>query len=131
MFIKFFKLDEKNLKDYLILVNKIPDIPVNKINLVINKLKTTKKKDEKGIIERFVIESYLKLVVKISNKYRGSGFSFSKLIKFGNMGLIKAIKNIKDYNKEDNFINYLVWIIEGEIIDKIIKEKSKKVLKEK
>lgn len=131
MFIKFIKLDDKNLKDYLLLIHKIPDIPINKINLVVNKLINTTKKGEKGIIERFIIESYLKLVVQIANKYRGAGFSFSKLIKYGNKGLIKAVREIGNYNREEDFINYLIWTIEGEIINRIIREKDKKAEREK
>ncbi|GEM_PF-1211340 len=126
MFVKFAKLDELNLKDYLLIIHKIPDIPENKLNLVLNKLKATSKKEEKGIIERFIIESYLKLVVKIANKYRGSGISFSKLIKYGNKGLIKAVRGINKYSREDDFINYLIWVIEGEIINRIIKTKNQK-----
>lgn len=116
-------VDEKKLKDYLLIASRIPDIPGNKLGLVLNKLLNTEDKEEKQIIERFLIESFLKLVIHIVNKYRGAGYSFAKLIKFGNLGLIKTVKEWEK-SKNENFIQTLIWNVEGEILNGILKEKK-------
>lgn len=116
-------VDEKKLKNYLLIASRIPDIPGNKLGLVLNKLLNTEDKEEKQIIERFLIESFLKLVIHIANKYRGAGYSFAKLIKFGNLGLIKTVKEWEK-SKNENFIQTLIWNVEGEILNGILKEKK-------
>jgi DNA-directed RNA polymerase sigma subunit (sigma70/sigma32) len=117
------KIDEKKLKDYLLIASRIPDIPESKLGLVLNKLLNTEDKKEKQVIEKFLIESFLKFVIYIANKYRGAGYSFAKLIKFGNMGLIKTVKEWEK-TKDENFIQILIWNVEGEIINGILKEKK-------
>lgn len=122
---KLIIVDEKKLKDYLLIASRIPDIPRNKLGLVLNKLLNTEDKEEKQVIERFLIESFLKLVIHIANKYRGAGYSFAKLIKFGNRGLIKTVKEWEK-SKNENFIQTLIWNVEGEILNGILKEKKVK-----
>lgn len=58
-----------------------------------------------------MINSNLKLVVKIAKKYKNvSGISFEDLIQEGNIGLMKAVDKF-DATKENKFSTYAVWWI--------------------
>ncbi len=62
---------------------------------------------------RFV-ESNLKLVISIANRYRRSGMPLLDLIQEGNLGLIKAISKF-DYRKGYKFSTYATWWIRQKI----------------
>lgn len=63
--------------------------------------------------DRF-IESNLKLVVSLANRYRGCGVPMEDLIQEGNIGLIKAVDRF-DYRKGCRFSTCAVAWIEGQI----------------
>ncbi|MCP4199103.1 MAG: sigma-70 family RNA polymerase sigma factor, partial [Proteobacteria bacterium] len=66
-----------------------------------------------GKIERAYkgfVESNLKLVISIANKYRRSSMPLLDLIQEGNLGLIKAIGKF-DYRKGYKFSTYATWWI--------------------
>jgi len=61
-----------------------------------------------------MIESNLRLVVKISKRYMNRGLPFLDLIEEGNMGLIKAVERFK-VSKGCRFSTYATWWIRQSI----------------
>ena len=64
--------------------------------------------------QRQLIESNLRLVVKIAKAYVGPGISLLDLIQDGNLGLLKAAGRF-DYRKEVRFSTYAAWWIKQSI----------------
>ena len=61
-----------------------------------------------------MIESNLRLVVKIAKRYINRGLPFLDLIEEGNMGLIKAVERFK-LSKECRFSTYATWWVRQSI----------------
>ncbi|MBW2452385.1 MAG: sigma-70 family RNA polymerase sigma factor, partial [Deltaproteobacteria bacterium] len=61
-----------------------------------------------------MIESNLRLVVKIAKRYMNRGLPFLYLIEEGNLGLIKAVERFK-LSKECRFSTYATWWIRQSI----------------
>lgn len=70
-------------------------------------------KGDKSARDR-MIESNLRLVVKIAKRYMNRGLPFLDLIEEGNMGLIKAVERFK-LSKECRFSTYGTWWIRQSI----------------
>lgn len=122
MRLKIVDLNEKQLKDYLVASYYMQEMTQDKLALVLNKYKKTEGA-EKDEIQRLLIESHLKMVIAIANRYRGAGISFAGLIRLGNAGLIAAVKKW-DFSDNGGFVPYLVWNVEGAILDALIKVKK-------
>jgi DNA-directed RNA polymerase sigma subunit (sigma70/sigma32) len=122
MRLKIVDLSEKQLKDYLVASFSMKEMTDDKLGLVLNKYKKTEGV-EKEEIQKIIIESHLKMVISIANRYRGAGISFAGLIRHGNAGLIAAVKKW-DCPENESFVNYLVWNIEGSILDALINVKK-------
>src|SRR5512136_72757 len=70
-------------------------------------------KGDKGARNK-MIESNLRLVVKIAKRYINRGLPFLDLIEEGNLGLIKAVERFK-LSKECRFSTYATWWIRQSI----------------
>lgn len=90
----------------------------------IQKTKLLSADEEKALAQRIakgdksardrMIESNLRLVVKIAKRYINRGLPFLDLIEEGNMGLIKAVERFK-LSKECRFSTYATWWIRQSI----------------
>jgi len=67
-----------------------------------------------GAARNLMIESNLRLVVKIAKRYMNRGLPFLDLIEEGNLGLIKAVERFK-LSKECRFSTYATWWIRQSI----------------
>lgn len=104
------------------------------IKLYLKEIQTTKlltAQEERELAERIskgdesarnrMIESNLRLVVKIAKRYMNRGLPFLDLIEEGNMGLIKAVERFK-ISKECRFSTYATWWIRQSIERAIVNQ---------
>ena len=90
----------------------------------LRKLSTMSEEEEKELAERIsrgdcdarqrMIESNLRLVVKIARKYASAGVSVLDLIEEGNIGLIRAVEKF-DLSRKCRFSTYATWWIRQSI----------------
>ncbi|MCX8011857.1 MAG: sigma-70 family RNA polymerase sigma factor, partial [Desulfobacterota bacterium] len=71
----------------------------------IRRLKSRNQKDKK-----ILIESNLRLVIKLAHRYTNRGLSLLDLIQEGNIGLIKAVEKF-EYKRGNKFSTYASWWI--------------------
>jgi RNA polymerase sigma-32 factor len=70
-----------------------------------------------------LINSHLRLVVKIALNYRGYGLPLGELISEGNVGLMQAVERF-DPNKGFRLVTYAVWWIRASIQEYIMRSRS-------
>ena len=72
-----------------------------------------------------MINSNLRLVVKLARAYKVTGVSLQDLIQEGNLGLIKAAERY-DYHKQVRFCTYAVWWIK-QAITRFLTDRSRSI----
>lgn len=72
---------------------------------------------------KILIQSHLRLVVKIANKFKNYGLPTSDLVAEGNMGLIQALKKFEP-KKGFRFSTYSMWWIRAFIQDYVLRSWS-------
>jgi len=101
---------EINLARYLQSIRKFPILtPEQEYDLAVKYRET---KDPK--ISKQLVNSHLRLVVKVVAKYRGYGLPVSEMIAEGNIGLLYAINKFEP-DKGFRFSTYALWWIKASI----------------
>lgn len=101
---------EINLARYLQSIRKFPILtPENEYDLAV-KYKATHDPN----IAQQLINSHLRLVVKVVSKYKGYGLPVSEMISEGNIGLLYAINKFEP-EKGFRFSTYALWWIKASI----------------
>ncbi|HLD77136.1 MAG TPA: RNA polymerase factor sigma-32 [Rickettsiales bacterium] len=72
---------------------------------------------------KILVQSHLRLVVKIAGKFRNYGLPITDLVSEGNLGLIKAVKKF-DPQKGFRFSTYAMWWIKAGIQEHILRSWS-------
>ena len=130
MKIKLVDIDDKKLKDYLVIIGQIKEAQNNKTLMLLEKTVRLEKGKERDELCRMIIEANLRNIVQIANRYRGAGITFARLLKAGNKAMIETVRDWSDTDVS-RFDAYFVWTVEGAMIDEIIKNKSKEVQKKR
>ena len=101
---------EINLARYLQSIRKFPILtPENEYDLAVKYMATHDPK-----IAQQLINSHLRLVVKVVSKYKGYGLPVSEMISEGNIGLLYAINKFEP-EKGFRFSTYALWWIKASI----------------
>lgn len=90
----------------------LPDLELLSDEETIKYIKLAQQGDEKGLDK--VVEHNLKLVLKVTYRFKSSGYDLQDLFQIGVIGLIKAVKGF-DISKGFKFSTYAVSKIIGEI----------------
>ena len=101
---------EINLVRYLQSIRKFPILSPEKEYALAVEYK--KSRDPK--IAQQLVDSHLRLVVKVVAKYRGYGLPLSEMISEGNIGLLYAVNKFEP-NKGFRFSTYALWWIKASI----------------
>jgi RNA polymerase sigma-32 factor len=101
---------EINMARYM---QKIRSYPIlsqeEEYNLAV-KYKETKQSE----IAQILVNSHLRLVVKVVAKYRGYGLSVAEMISEGNIGLLYAVEKFEP-EKGFRFSTYALWWIKASV----------------
>ncbi len=107
---------------FLQYLNKIHKFPILTLEEEIehsNRFKNFNDKESAKIL----IQSHLRLVVKIASKFRNYGLSMVDLVSEGNMGLMQALKKFEP-SKGFRFSTYAMWWVRASIQEFILKSWS-------
>ncbi len=90
----------------------LPDLDLLSDDEIVKYITLAQQGDEKGLDK--VVEHNLKLVLKVTYRFKNSGYDLQDLFQIGVIGLIKAVKGF-DISKGFKFSTYAVSKIIGEI----------------
>ena len=112
-------IDRDSLASYIRKVRSIPLLSEE------SELMHAKKWAEEGNREsaHILVQSHLRLVVKIASGYRGYGLPFSDLISEGSVGLMHAVKGF-DYTKGFRLSTYASYWIKAKIQEYVLRSWS-------
>ena len=112
--------NEDSFRTYMNEINKYPLLDAEKEKELAKKVK-----EGNGDAYNDFVNSNLRLVVSIANKYVNRGLSLLDLVQEGNLGLMTAVKKF-DPDKNYKFSTYATWWIRQAIL-RAIAEKSRTV----
>ena len=101
---------EINMARYLQKIRTYPLLSQDEEYKLAVKYKQTKDQE----IAKILVNSHLRLVVKVVSKYRGYGLSVAEMISEGNIGLLYAIEKFEP-EKGFRFSTYALWWIKASI----------------
>ena len=101
---------EINMARYLQKIRTYPLLSQDEEYNLAVKYKQTKDQE----LAKILVNSHLRLVVKVVSKYRGYGLSLAEMISEGNMGLLYAIEKFEP-EKGFRFSTYALWWIKASI----------------
>lgn len=107
------------LINYINAVNKIPSLEQNEEYLLAKRLK----EEQDVFAAQKLVESHLKLVVKIALTFKNYGLPVVDLISEGNIGLMQAVKKF-DVDKGFRLSTYAIWWIRASIQEFILRSWS-------
>jgi RNA polymerase sigma-32 factor len=102
--------NDDDLSDYISSIKNIPTLSNDEEFLLASRWKETG--DQKALNK--IINSHLKLVLKIAKGYSGYGISLSDLVAEGNLGIMHAVQHF-DPNIGYRFSTYAAWWIKAKI----------------
>jgi RNA polymerase sigma-32 factor len=74
-------------------------------------------------VSHVLVESHLRFVVKVANRYRGYGLKVEDLIEEGNLGLLEAVRRF-DPNRGLRFMTYAAYWVRAYILSHVLKQSS-------
>ena len=101
---------EINMARYLKKIRSYPILTQDEEYNLAVKYRGTKNQE----IAKILVNSHLRLVVKVASKYRGYGLSAAEMISEGNIGLLYAIEKFEP-EKGFRFSTYALWWIKASI----------------
>ena len=101
---------EINMARYLQKIRSYPILSQDEEYNLAVKYKETRSEE----IAKILVNSHLRLVVKVASKYRGYGLSAAEMISEGNIGLLYAIEKFEP-EKGFRFSTYALWWIKASI----------------
>ena len=110
-----FSLDQNDITGYLKEIQKYPILAHDEEI----KLATDWSENKNEASAHKLINSHLRLVVKLAMKYRGYGLQLSELISEGNLGLIQSLDRF-DAKKGFRLSTYAMWWIRASIQEYIL-----------
>lgn len=110
---------EDNLRQYMQAIAKFPMLSAERERELADRWYYQQDVDA----AHHLVTSYLRLVTKIANKYRGYGLPMSDLISEGNIGLMQAVKRFEP-EKGFRLSTYAMWWIKAAIQEHILKSWS-------
>ncbi len=104
---------------YLNAVNKIPSLEADEEYMLAKRLI----EEQDVFAAQKLVESHLKLVVKVAMSFRNYGLPIVELISEGNLGLMQAVKKF-DPEKGHRLSTYAMWWIRASIQEFVLKSWS-------
>ena len=108
-------LDENGLSKFLREIRKFPMLSVDEENRLANDWVSNRNSES----AHKLVNSHLRLVVKIAMGYRGYGIPLNELVSEGNVGMIQSLERF-DPSKGFRLSTYAMWWIRASIQEYIL-----------